>query len=157
MNYDEAREISDGYVSYFNGLARLAEQSLLIPEARSCVLVALEDPYLTLEQEAELFKRYEAALFSEELLKNEELDEESKKTYEWIAEDGRLAALHLMEVYDFLAVAHALQHVSGPVQIHDSLEKSRNLLAQAVERFDYTEEKPFAWWIAHFLATRDEG
>lgn len=155
MSESRGGALADDLVVYFNVLAQLAEQGLLISEVRGLVLGALADPYLTRDQEQELAKRVESGLFATEMLvaSPEGLDEQSRLDLEWVCEDSQRAREHLLKVYDFLAVSFALKEVAGPAGIPHALREARTLLAAAVDSFDYTKDRTYASWIMDALAT----
>lgn len=154
MSEADARLLADQLVDYFNSLARLADQGLLIPEVRGLVLVALDDPYLTRDQEVELAKRYEAALFADETLADSagELNEKTRLDLEWVRQDGQRAREHLVQVYDFLAVASALMRVDGIAGVQGAVAEERQVLAAAIDSYDYTKDWSCPAWIAAALA-----
>jgi RNA polymerase primary sigma factor len=107
---------------------------------------------LTAEQEVDLAKRIEAGLFAEHKLDTEpDLDPESRRDLEWVAEDGRRAKAHMLEANLRLVVSVAKKYSDRGLSLLDVVQEGNLGLIRAVEKFDYTKGYKFStyamWWI----------
>jgi RNA polymerase primary sigma factor len=107
---------------------------------------------LTAEQEVDLAKRIEAGLFAEHKLDTEpDLDPDSRRDLELVAEDGRRAKSHMLEANLRLVVSVAKKYSDRGLSLLDVVQEGNLGLIRAVEKFDYTKGYKFStyamWWI----------
>lgn len=107
---------------------------------------------LSAEQEVELAKRIEAALFCEEMLAEKKtIDNKTRLDLEWMVEDGSRARQHLIEVNLRLVVWIANRFQSPTMGLDDLIQEGNIGLMTAVDKFDYTKGYKFStyavWWI----------
>lgn len=107
---------------------------------------------LTAEQEVDLAQRIEAGLLAERRLgSSEAVDPQVRSELEWIATDGKLARLHLIEENLRLVVHEAHRYVHRGVDLPDLVQAGNLGLMHAVELFDYRQGYRFSTYATNWI------
>lgn len=122
-------------------------------------------PLLTNEEEVDLAKRLEAGNEARAELARlgPDVDDEVRRYFETIIEDGKAARDHLIKANTRLVVSIAKKYMGRGVHFLDLIQEGNLGLMKAVEKFDYTRGYRFStyatWWIRQTItrAIADQG
>jgi RNA polymerase primary sigma factor len=107
---------------------------------------------LTGDQERELAMRIEAGLFAgEEMGIDQNIDEQRKRELAWLIKEGNRAKNELIEANLFRVHEIATKYEDKGLSLMQLIQEGNLGLIRAVEKFDYTFEKPFKQYAFYWI------
>jgi RNA polymerase primary sigma factor len=107
---------------------------------------------LTGDQERELAMRIEAGLFAEEEMRiDQNIDEQRKRELAWLIKEGKRAKYELIEANLFRVHEIATKYEDKGLSLMQLIQEGNLGLIRAVEKFDYTFEKPFKQYAFYWI------
>jgi len=119
-------------------------------------------PKLTHAQEFDLAMRIEAGVFADEELNfNQNLSQETQKELKLLVEEGKRSKNLLLTSNLFLVYQIASKHEGEGLPLMQLIQEGNLGLIRAVEKFDYTIEKPFSeyaqYWVRSYVSLALKG